>query len=193
MLPKTQVATRKSNPLISYATSAISRFKQSFVALLIDPPKPSPEQEKQHKEADEYLKLVRDKSYRFSDVLFKSISWLGLIVVLDGLRDATGYGLFYILEAIAILSFMTFAFWRLVYPVAYLIRFLGVGSGQVRAWFAAIIISIPLCGIGYGTAVIVPVVIKKIVYVQRCAGSSVSNPIKGCPTVKKHSSLLPFR
>jgi hypothetical protein len=168
----------------------IGNLRRAFVTLVRNHPSPTPEQEAQHDEAEKFLSEAKDKSYKFNDVFFKSVSWLVLIGVLDGLRGASGYGVFYILEAVSFFSFMIFASCRLLFPVTYVIRFFGRGSGPVKAWITALAIAIPVIATMFAISLVIPVAVKKVVYVQHCASSSISNPVAGCPAHKKHSSLF---
>lgn len=162
------------------------------VVLMLDAPPHTAEQEESFVEAKTSLSNMLDNTYKFSDVLFKSVSWLGALVVVNLLRDTTGYGVFWMIEAIAYVSLCCFVISRLTFPVIYLLRYFPVGSSSSRAFCGAVVISVFIAGMSLLTWTVVPITLKKIEYSQRChRQTDNSTPhIAGCGEKIKHSRIV---
>lgn len=171
---------------------SVKIFMCRVISYFWRPPVSSDVFDKELEEAEKGAIRLRDLSYRFCDVFFKSISWFGAILLLEFARDTTGYGLFLMLEVVGTVSFMLFVYLRTTILIFYLIKRFGIQTNLIKAAFVSIIIFTPPTLLFCYMPKILPITMKKLIHAQRCTkynGNTFDRP-KDCSTVEKHSSML---
>jgi len=124
---------------------------------------------------------VRQGAFKFCETLFKVFTWITYLVLIDLFRDRTGYGAFWILQAIAVASLSFLCFVTVLIPV---IEAFEASSAPARSrkaipWLlgisAAVIAAVILVDVGR-------VMANKIGYAQACFAARYEPNLKipGC-------------